>query len=254
MVNLSGKVAAISGAAKGIGRAIAEALADAGAAVTIADVSGAEDTAAALGGAGTRAIGIAADVGKPADCERIIAETVAAFGRIDILVNNAGIAVLRPFLDLPLEEFERVMRVNVAGALVCAQHAARKMIGQGGGGRIVNIASISGQRAGTGRTSYGTSKAALIQLTKQMALELAPHRITANAIAPGPVETDMVKTAHSPEQRAAYARLVPLARYGAPAEIAAAALYLVSDEAAYVTGHVLDVDGGFMAAGLVTRN
>jgi NAD(P)-dependent dehydrogenase (short-subunit alcohol dehydrogenase family) len=183
-----------------------------------------------------------------------VAETVRAFGRLDILVNNAGIAVLRPFLELPLAEFERVLRVNLMGALLCGQHAARHMIGRGGGGRIVNIASISGQRAGTNRTSYGTSKAALIQLTRQMALELAPHRITANAIAPGPVETDMVRAAHTPAQRAAYGRMVPAQRYGTPAEVAAAALFLVSDEAAYVTGHVLDVDGGFMAAGLVTRD
>ena len=249
---LHGKAAIVTGAAAGIGRAIAEALAEAGAGVVVADLKGADEAAAALRADGRKAMAVAADIGNEQDCARLVAEAGAAFGRIDILVNNAGIAPLRPFLDLPLAEFERVMRVNVGGALLCAQHAARRMIAQGGGGRIVNIASISGQRAGSRRTSYGTSKAALIQLTRQMALELAPHRITANAIAPGPVETDMVRDVHTPAQRAAYARLVPLGRYGTPAEIAAAALYLVSDAAAYVTGHVLDVDGGFMAAGLVT--
>jgi 3-oxoacyl-[acyl-carrier protein] reductase len=251
--SLHGKFAIVTGAAAGIGRAIAEALAEAGAAVAIADVKGAAEAAAAMRGAGRHAVAVAADVAKEEDCARIIAEAAEALGRVDILVNNAGIAVLRPFLEVPLAEFERVLRVNVTGALLCAQHAARRMIAQGGGGRIVNIASISGQRAGTGRTAYGTSKAALIQLTRQMALELAPHGITANAIAPGPVETDMVRTAHTPEQRAAYGRLVPLGRYGTPQEVAAAAVYLASDEAAYVTGHVLDIDGGFMAAGLVTR-
>jgi NAD(P)-dependent dehydrogenase (short-subunit alcohol dehydrogenase family) len=250
---LDGKAAIVTGGAAGIGRAIAEALAGAGAAVAIADLKGADEAAAALRGAGRRAVAITADVGTEEDCARLVAAAAEALGRVDVLVNNAGIAMLRPFLDLPPAGFERVMRVNVTGALVCAQHAARRMIAQGGGGRIVNIASISGQRAGSGRTAYGTSKAALIQLTRQMALELAPHRITANAIAPGPVETDMVKTAHTPAQREAYSRLVPLGRYGTPAEIAAAALYLASDAASYVTGHVLDVDGGFMAAGLVVR-
>jgi NAD(P)-dependent dehydrogenase (short-subunit alcohol dehydrogenase family) len=250
--HLGGKAAIVTGAAAGIGRAIAEALSGAGAAVAIADLKGADEAAAALHAAGRKAVAIAADVGKEDDCARLVAEAADALGRVDILVNNAGIAMLRPFLELPLAEFERVMRVNVTGALLCAQHAARRMIAQGGG-RIVNIASISGQRAGTGRTAYGTSKAALIQLTRQMALELAPHGITANAIAPGPVETDMTRAAHTPAQREAYGRFVPLGRYGTPAEIAASALYLVSDAAAYVTGHVLDVDGGFMAAGLVTR-
>jgi len=251
--NLGGKAAIVTGAAAGIGRAIAEALSAAGAAVAIADLKGADEAAAALRASGRKAVGIAADVGKEEDCARLVSEAAQALGRVDILVNNAGIAMPRPFLELPLAEFERVMRVNVTGALLCAQHAARRMIAQGGGGRIVNIASISGQRAGIARTAYGTSKAALIQLTRQMALELAPHAITANAIAPGPVETDMVRTAHTPAQREAYGRLVPLGRYGTPEEIAAAALYLVSDAAAYVTGHVLDVDGGFMASGLVTR-
>ena len=251
-MRFKGKVAAVTGAGAGIGRAIAEAFAGAGAAILIADVKGAAAAAAAIESAGGRAIGITADVSVAGDCERIVAETVRTFGRIDVMVNNAGIAILRPFLDVPLDEFERVLRVNLLGAFMCGQHAARRMVTQGGGGRIVNIASISGLRAGTNRTTYGTSKAALIQLTRQMALDLARHRITANAIAPGPVETDLVR-AHSPEQRATYVRMVPLKRYGTPGEIAAAALFLASDDAAYITGHVLDVDGGFIATGLVTQ-
>jgi NAD(P)-dependent dehydrogenase (short-subunit alcohol dehydrogenase family) len=180
--------------------------------------------------------------------------TVRRFGKIDILVNNAGIAgVAKKLWECTPEEWFQVLNLDLYGVYVCCHAIVPKML-EKNYGRIVNIASIAGQRAGTNRTSYGTSKAALIQLTRQMALELAPHRITANAIAPGPVETDMVRAAHTPAQRAAYGRMVPAQRYGTPAEVAAAALFLVSDEAAYVTGHVLDVDGGFMAAGLVTRD
>jgi 3-oxoacyl-[acyl-carrier protein] reductase len=250
---LRGKAAIVTGAAAGIGRAIAERLAAAGAAVALADVKGAGGAAAALQVSGYKAMAIAADVAKEEDCARLVAEAAASLGRVDILVNNAGIGIQRPFLDLTLEEYERVMRINVTGALLCSQHAARRMIAQRAGGRIVNIASISGRRANVARAAYGTSKAALIQLTRQMALELAPHGITVNAIAPGPIETEMAK-GHPPEQRAEFLRMVPLNRYGMPEEIAAAAVFLAAGEAGYITGHVLDVDGGFMAAGLMTRD
>jgi NAD(P)-dependent dehydrogenase (short-subunit alcohol dehydrogenase family) len=249
---LQGKAAIVTGGAAGIGRAIAERVAAAGAAVAVADVKGADEATAAIHASGHKAIAIAADIAKEADCARLVAEAAASLGRVDILVNNAGVGIQRPFLDLALEEYERVMRINVTGALLCGQHAARRMIAQGAGGRIVNIASISGQRASVARTAYGTSKAALIQLTRHMALDLAPHGITVNAIAPGPIETEMAK-GHPPEQRAAFLRMIPLHRYGTPAEIAAAALFLASEGAGYITGHVLDVDGGFMAAGLMTR-
>lgn len=246
---LAGRAALVTGAGAGIGLAIARRLAEAGAGVALLDLRGAAEAAALIAAEGGRAIAIAGDVSRDADAAGAVARAREEFGRLDILVNNAGIASLRPFLETTPEEFRRTLDVNVTGAFLLSQAAARIMMAQGGG-RIVNIASISGQRAGAGRTAYGTSKAALIQLTRQMALELAAHAITVNAVAPGPVETEMAKLMHDRKTREGYLRMVPLGRYGTPEEIAEAVLFLASDRAGYITGHVLDVDGGFMASGI----
>jgi 3-oxoacyl-[acyl-carrier protein] reductase len=169
--------------------------------------------------------------------------------RCDILANSAGIAKLFPFLEFPLENFAATLAVNVTGTLLCAQYAARLMVANKWG-RIVNIASVAGMRAvGKGRTAYGTSKGAVIALTRQMAVELAEHGITANAVAPGPVDTPMTQVMHTAQFRDEYCRAIPQNRYGTTNEIAAAVRYLVSEEAAYTTGIVLPVDGGFMASG-----
>ena len=244
-MRLANKSIIVTGAGRGIGEGVARRFGREGAFVACADLDGdaANKTTDAINEAGGQAIAARVDVGSADDARRLTAETVDAFGSVDAIVNVAGIGGLANFLDLDEAGFERIMRVNVMGTFLCAQAAAREMVARGGG-RIVNISSISGQRAGWGRTAYGTSKAAVIQLTRQIAMELAPHDITANAIAPGPVDTDLTRADHTPETRAAYNAMVPLGRYGTIDEIADAAVFLASDESAYITGHVLNVSGG----------
>jgi 3-oxoacyl-[acyl-carrier protein] reductase len=251
-MRLIGKFALVTGAGRGIGLATAQALARDGAAVAIADLDDgrAKEAAAALESAGGRALAVRADVGDPASVEAMVRAVVGAFGRIDILSNNAGIGGNTPFLKTTLEEWERILRVNLTGAFLVAQAVARVMAANGGG-KIINIASLSGQRGGEGRAAYGAAKAGLELLTKVMAVELAPLGINVNAIAPGPIETEMARFAHDAATRAAYHALVPMARYGTPEEIADAAVFLASDESRYVHGHTLNVDGGFLTAGLM---
>ena len=247
-MKLADRVAVVTGAGNDIGQAIARTFASEGASIVCADIdlAAAQATATELP---SQAIASETDVGEYQACVTMIERAIEHFGRVDIMVNNAGIAPMSRFLDVEPAVFERVMAVNVSAALFCGQAAARDMASRNWG-RIINIASISGQRAGLGRTSYGTSKGAVIQLTKQMAMELGALGITANAIAPGPVDTETARAGHTPETREVYLRMIPLGRYGETTEIAAAALFLASEDAAYVNGHVLDVDGGFMAAGI----
>ena len=250
MRRLTDKIALVTGSGRGLGAACAERFAAEGAAVMIADrdPETAEATANAINETGGRAAFRRADVSVSEDCEAMVADTVDEFGRIDILVNNAGIGMHRPFLETTVEEWERVLRINLTGVFLTAQAAARRMVEQGGG-RIVNIGSISGQRGGTGRSAYGTSKAGVHQLTRIMAVELAPAGVAVNAIAPGPVRTDI--TSHGPQQTQAYIDRIPMGDYGTRDAVANAALFLASDECTFVTGHILNVDGGFNAAGLM---
>lgn len=175
------------------------------------------------------------------------------YGRVDILVNNAGAWSNKPLLELPLEDWEQVIRINLTGAFLVGQAAARCMVGSGNGGAIINITSVSGQRAGEKRAAYGSSKAGLDQLTRQMALELAPHRIRVNAVAPGPIAPAPGVIAHDEGERLAYMDRLPMRRFGSPEEVANCVLFLASDESSYVTGHILNVDGGMAAAGMMTR-
>ncbi len=245
------RVAVVTGGAMGIGAEVCARLCAAGHKVWVADrdTAAAEATAQQLRKLGADATALALDVADPASVALAFAQVDAAHGRCDVLVNCAGIAKVFPFLEFPLDNFIATMNVNVTGTLLCAQHAARLMLRQRWG-RIVNIASVAGMRAvGSGRTAYGTSKGAVIALTRQMAVELAEYGITANAVAPGPVDTPMTRALHTEQFRHEYSRAIPMNRYGSTGEVAAAVLYLVSEEAAYTSGVVLPVDGGFLASG-----
>jgi 3-oxoacyl-[acyl-carrier protein] reductase len=246
-----GRVAVITGGAMGIGAQVAERLGRDGYHTVLSDINlgAAQETAAALQAQGLTASAVRMDVATPDSIAEGFAEIERDAGRCDVLVNCAGIATTLPFIDYPLDIFLRTMQVNVTGTLLCAQHAAKLMI-PNRWGRIVNIASVAGMRAvGTGRTAYGTSKGAVIALTRQMAVELCEYGITANAVAPGPVDTPMTKVLHSDQFRDEYTRAIPMKRYGTTSEIAAAVCYLASEDAAYVNGIVLPVDGGFLSWG-----
>jgi len=250
-VRLSGKSALVTGAAQGIGFACAEALAADGASVLLADVNeaGAKKSAAALQAKGYKAAFAACDVSKKADVERAVEATVAAFGAIDILVANAGIVHAAEFLDLEEQDFDRVIAVNLKGIFLAGQAAARRMVKQGRGGAIVNMSSVNGVLAIPNQVPYVVSKGGINQLTKVMAVGLAPHGIRVNAIGPGTILTELAKTAvlgNREAERKILSR-TPMGRMGEPAEIARVAAFLASDEASYVTGQVVYADGGRLA-------
>lgn len=245
------RVALVTGAAMGIGAAIAEQLARDGLTVLVSDLNPdeADKTARRFRDEGLSAQPLQLDVGQPASIDAAFGKLAETYGRCDVVVNNAGIAKTFPFIDFPLDNWLATLNVNLTGTLLCSQAAARLMVPKQWG-RIINIASVAGMRAvGKGRTAYGTSKAAVIGLTRQIASELSEHGITANAIAPGPVDTPLTEVLHSPEFRSAYTSAIPMKRYGRPAEIAAAVSFLASEKAAYITGAAIPVDGGFMSAG-----
>jgi len=244
------KVALVTGAARGIGLATAQWFVEHGHAVGMLDIDApALEAAVAVLGQPEAVLSLPADVRDAAQVAAAVAAVEQRFGRLDKLVNNAGIAVFKPVLDTTLAEWNDVLATNLNGAFICTL-AAMPLMRKHGGGSIVNIASISGLRASTLRVAYGTSKAALIHLTKQLAAELGDIGIRVNGIAPGPVDTAMAKQVHSAEIRRDYHDSIPLGRYGTPEEIAAAIGFLCSDAASYINGQTLAVDGGFDAAGI----
>jgi NAD(P)-dependent dehydrogenase (short-subunit alcohol dehydrogenase family) len=252
MPKLVDKVAIITGSGRGIGRSIALRFGREGASVMTADLDGknAEATANEILAFGGQARSKTVDVGVQAEVQELVASAMQAWERIDILVNVAGIGLTKLFINTTLEQWERILRVNLTGSFLCSQVVARVMV-EAGRGKIINIASLSGQRAGTGRAAYGASKAGVSMLTKVMAVELAQYGITVNEIAPGPVNTEMTEITHDEATRKEYHRLIPMGRYAERDEIANAALFLASSEADFINGHTINVDGGFAAAGLL---
>jgi 3-oxoacyl-[acyl-carrier protein] reductase len=249
-MRLAGRVAAITGGALGIGRAAGLTFAAEGAAVALGDVEvgAAETVAREITERGGRAIAVGVDVGDAGQVQAFVERVVAEFGRVDVMFANAGIAHAAPFLTHPEAQWHRVLRVNLTGVFLCCQAAARQMVKQGGG-RIITTASINGFRGVENLVGYNVTKAGVVELTRTMAVELAPYHITVNAIAPAQIETRLTRGLSEDARRRRIER-IPMGRFGLPEEVARAALFLASDDASYVTGHTLAVDGGYLAGGL----
>jgi 2-deoxy-D-gluconate 3-dehydrogenase len=260
LIDLTGKVAVVTGAAQGFGFACAKRLAEAGAAVVIADrrADRLDVARERLAASGRKVEAVECDIAVDDDVERLMATAVSSFGRLDVLVNNAGIFSNFLLEHMTPEEFNRIIGVNVGGGFLCTKAAAAQMRAQGDGGSIVNITSIDALHpSGSGLSHYGTSKHAIWGLTKTMALELGPDRIRVNAVAPGPSLTEGAVEfveAGAPEgidvegQWAAYEARIPLRRLAHPDDVARTALFLASDLGAYVNGAQIVVDGGLLAA------
>ena len=244
MPRLTDRVAIVTGAARGIGLAIAQRFADEGATVVMADLAAAtlSEAAAAVPGATT----VVADVSRKADVARVVEAAAARTGRIDILVNNAGITHACDFLDLAEADFDRVLGVNLKSMFLCGQAVARHMVARGVRGAVVNLSSVNAVLAIANQVPYTVSKGGVNQLTKVMALALAPHGIRVNGIGPGTIATEMARAAvlGSEEGRRRILSRTPLGRLGEPEEVAAIAAFLASDDASYLTGQTIYPDGG----------
>lgn len=249
-MRLEGKVAVVTGSGTGIGEAIAKRFAREGAAVVIDYAhrdTAARETQQAIERAGGKAIIIQADVAKSADVEQLVQQTVRQLGKLDILVNNAGIEEKHPFLEYPEELWDSIIQVNLKGPWLCSQAAAHQMVQQGNGGRIINISSVHEDLPMPTNAAYCAAKGGLRMLMRTICDELAPYKITVNNIAPGAIDTPMDKPLKQhPDELKTLLAEIPLGRMGQPDEVAGLALYLASDDAAYVTGSTYFIDGGMM--------
>jgi len=247
-INLTGKVAIVTGAGRGIGKAIARALAGAHAAVVVNDVDldGAEEVARGIETSGEKALPVKADVREGDEVSRMVDRAVKDLGGIHILVNNAGVILRKPAEEIAEEEWDRVIDINLKGSFLCARAVAQAMMKAGQGGRIINISSIMGGVALPPRAAYCASKGGIIALTKDLAAEWAKHAITVNGIAPGWTVTEMTQSYFSQEPvRRFVLERIPLNRLGRPEDIAHLAVFLASDYADYITGQTVYVDGGW---------
>jgi 3-oxoacyl-[acyl-carrier protein] reductase len=243
MINLSGKVAFVTGASRGIGAAVAKTLASHGATVVAGARGGhADANVAAIVAAGGTAESVSVDVTEPASVDAAVAAALARHGRIDILVNNAGISRDQLLMRMKRDDWDAVIATNLTGAYTCSQAVLRFMIKQRSG-RIINISSVVGQMGNAGQVNYAASKAGLIGMAKALAREVASRGITVNVVAPGLIDTDMTK-AISADSSETWKSQIPLGRLGTPEDVAWAVCFLASDEAAYITGQVVAVNGG----------
>jgi NAD(P)-dependent dehydrogenase (short-subunit alcohol dehydrogenase family) len=245
---LQGKVALVTGASRGIGRAIALRLGEEGAGVAVnfkKSEKPAQEVVDAISAMGSRAVVVKADVTDSSQVKKMVDDVVSELGRIDILVNNSGVLVRRAFLDITEQDWDYMINTNLKAFFVVGQEVARVMRDQGTGGKIVNVASLSSKNASPNGTVYSISKAGVTMLTKQMALELAPFNINVNEINPGLIETDLNRhDIARPEFRESRLARIPLRKIGRPEDLAGAVAFLVSDDAALITGASLFIDGG----------
>jgi len=250
---LEDKVAIVTGGGGGVGRAVAERFAAEGAALLIADIdeAAARETARVVEDAGGRALSRTTDVSNLESVNAMTQAAIGELGGLDILVNSAAIPQVVPILKMELDAWQKVIDINLTGSFLCAQAAARAMVAAATEGRIINISSITAQRAIVGRGAYSVAKGGLTMLTRLMAAELGEHKITVNAVAPGPVDTAIALAMHTKETREAFERNLAIKRYAKTEEVAAAAAFLASGEAGYTTGHTLNVDGGFEVTGMI---